>query len=167
MNSHWAQLAIALVVSFGIGLTGQIAYDRCHEQKAQAALETVFVEGAVGGYLGLALAEFQYADEAHARSALEDFLRFAEKTKNLPNLADRKYIDLGISSVLLRLAILDQQVGRTRESQDELSRARDALAKAGRTYPINDSLLLKIAAQRKCGVHICAAQSGANVGNAK
>lgn len=86
---------------------------------------------AVGTYAELTNLQYRYADEAHARAALSDFVNFAEQLKAKGTISDPKSFGLDVALAYMRLAMLDRRAGNMEGYQANLSRAQDALKAAG------------------------------------
>lgn len=95
---------------------------------------------AVGMYAGLTNLQYRYADEAHARAALSDFVNFADQLKANGTVSDPNSFGFDVALTYMRLAMLDRRAGNMDAYQANLSRAQEALKAAGSQHTSADDM---------------------------
>jgi hypothetical protein len=122
------KLGLAIVVGLGAGISVGVVYA---EHTIGMSYGLMSQWAAVGTYAQLADFQYQYADESHARAALHDFLKFAEKLQAAGKVSDLKALEVSVARAYVRLAVLDRRAGNAPGYQADLSGAQDALRVAG------------------------------------
>ena len=128
MMTRRLKLGFALLVGLIAGASAGVL---CAKHTVGNNFRWMSQSEALGTYSQLANLQYQYADEAHARAALTDFLSFAEKLRASGNITDMKALELSVARTYVRLAVLDRRTGNTVGYQSDLSRAQAALHAAG------------------------------------
>lgn len=95
---------------------------------------------AVGTYAELTDLQYRYADAAHARAALSDFVSFADQLKAKGTISDPKSFGFDVALANMRLAMLDRRAGNMDAYQANLSRAQEALKAAGSQHTSADDM---------------------------
>jgi hypothetical protein len=122
------KLGLVLIVGLIAGILVGALYAR---QTIGTSSNWMSQWAAVGTYAELTNLQYRYADEAHARAALSDFVNFAEQLKAKGTISDPKTFGFDVALAYMRLATLDHRAGNMNGYQANLSRAQDALKAAG------------------------------------
>lgn len=128
MMTRRLKLAFALLVGLIAGASVGVLYAK---HTVGPSFGWMSQSAALGTYSQLANLQYQYADEAHARAALSDFLNFTEKLRTAGSVTDMKALEMSVARTYVRLAVLDRHTGNTVGYQSDLSRAQAALQAAG------------------------------------
>lgn len=128
MNPLRVKLGLALVVGLGAGISIGVVYSR---RTISLSNERMSQWAAVGTYAALAHLQYRYADEQHARTALSDFLSFAQQAKTAGKISDGKAFSLDVAHAYMRLAGLDRRDGNMEGYRENLSRAQEVLREFG------------------------------------
>src|SRR5207244_10783349 len=122
------KLGFFLVVGLIAGISVGVLYAR---QTIGTSSNWMSQWAAVGTYAELTNLQYQYADEAHARAALSDFVKFAEQLRARATISDPMNFGLDVDLAYMRLGMLDRRVGNMDVEQANISSAQDALKAAG------------------------------------
>lgn len=119
---------VAFIVGLGVGISVGAAHasrtvrDSARWMSATASVET---------YAALAHLQYRYADEQHARTALSDFVSFAQQAKTSGKVSDGRAFSLDVAHAYMRLAGLDRREGNMEGYRANLSRAQEVLREFG------------------------------------
>src|SRR5213080_506225 len=131
------KLGFVLVVGLIAGISVGVLYAR---QTIGTSSNWMSQWAAVGTYAELTNLQYQYADEAHARAALSDFVKFAEQLRAKGTISDPKTFGFDVALAYMRLAMLDRRAGNMDGYQANLSSAQDALKAAGSEHTSADEM---------------------------
>lgn len=121
------QLVVFIVgLSVGISL-GSAHTSRTVREGARWMSETA----SLGMYAALAHLQYRYADEQHARTALSDFVSFAQQAKTAGKISDGRAFSLDLAHAYMRLAGLDRGDGNMEGYRANLSHAQGVLREFG------------------------------------
>jgi hypothetical protein len=124
----WMKSGLALVAGLAVG--GGVGV--VHASRTIGRSASWMSQWAAGAqYARLADLQYRYADEAHARAALADFLNFAQQIKDVGKVSDPRTLGIDVALAYMRLAALDRQDGNTDSYRSNVSRAQEALRAVG------------------------------------
>jgi hypothetical protein len=119
---------VAFIVGVGIG----ISVGAAHTSRAvRDSARWMSATASVGTYAALAHLQYRYADEQHARTALSDFVNFAQQAKTSGKISDGRAFSLDLAHAYMRLAGLDRRDGNMEGYRANLSRAQEVLREFG------------------------------------
>jgi hypothetical protein len=124
----WARSGVALIIGLGIGGTVGAIYS---SRTIGLSSRWMSQWAADGQYDQLAVLEYRNADNAHARAALQDFLKFTEQMKANGKVSDPRTFGTDVALAHMRLATLDRQSGDMDGYQSNLVRAQESLRAVG------------------------------------
>lgn len=131
------KLGLVLIVGLIAGILVGALYAR---QTIGTSSNWMSQWAAVGTYAELTNLQYRYADEAHARAALSDFVSFADQLKAKGPVSDPKSFGFDVALTYMRLAMLDRRAGNMDGYQANLSRAQEALKAAGSQHTSADDM---------------------------
>ncbi len=124
----WMKSGLALIVGLAVG--GSVGV--IHASRTIGMSASWMSQWAAGAqYARLADLQYRYADEAHARAALTDFLNFTQQMKDAGKVSDPRTLGIDVALAYMRLAALDRQGGNMDGYQSNVSRAQEALRAVG------------------------------------
>jgi hypothetical protein len=135
MNGSKLKLIARLVfqvVAFLVGLGAGISVGAARTSRAvRDGARWMSATASVGTYAALAHLQYRYADEPHARTALSDFVNFAQQAKASGKISDGRAFALDVAHAYMRLAGLDRRAGNMEGYRTNLSHAQEVLREFG------------------------------------
>lgn len=131
------KLGLVLIVGLIAGILVGALYAR---QTIGTSSNWMSQWAAVGTYAELTNLQYRYADEVHARTALSDFVSFADQLKAKGTVSDPKSFGFDVALTYMRLAMLDRRAGNMDGYQANLSHAQEALKAAGSQHTSADDM---------------------------
>ena len=134
---RWAKSGLVLIIGLGVGWTIGAVYA---SKTVGLGSRRMSQWAADGEYDELAVLQYRWADNAHARTALEDFLKFMEQMKATGKISDPQSFGNDVALAYMRLATLDKQDGDMANYQTHLSRAQESLKEVGVQHTSEEDL---------------------------